>query len=165
MRVVPLLLLLAVPLLGGCTAQVDGPVLVLRYTLWRDGDLEAASPGPHCGTADVAGGHVEVERDAWRQAGAGRHGLLVVLPRLGPGWATTGEEGYPLGLPATVDPGVEGSDDLLARIAFEDGEATVDGAAVTLPHRWEARGHGWNATAELSEGPARVQTYRGGPCA
>lgn len=160
-----LLPLLALPLLAGCTAaDVDGPVLVLRYTLHRQGDLQEANPGPHCGTARVADGRVVVERDAWREAGSGRDGLLVVLPRLGPGWATSGEEGYPLALPATVRPGVPGGDDPLAQIA-KDGAVQVDGTAVALPHRWEARGPGWNATLELSEGPRRVELFRMESCA
>ncbi|HEX9815816.1 MAG TPA: hypothetical protein VGB18_02450 [Candidatus Thermoplasmatota archaeon] len=159
----PLLVLI---LFGGCLGE--GPILYLEYTLFNLGSHDReASPGPHCGTARVEDDTARVERTAYNQI-SDRRPFLIVEPDLGDGpyyFATMGTEGYPMALPAEVDPNIAGETAPITVVSEDAGMVKVDGKAVTLPHEWSREVTGnWRAEFRLTEGPGRVELFRMQSC-
>lgn len=151
----------------------DAATLLLTYTLYDTSPTEegrGADPGEHCGTARVEGEKAVVERDALKVVGSDRP-FLIVDPALDGNWATIGTEGFPMALPAVVDPGIYGDDEPVAVIDWRtEGNrtyATVDGQPVELPHKWQKTHEPdeWLAELRLEMGPDRVTTFRMNSCA
>jgi hypothetical protein len=156
---------LAVALLmgPGCLGPPSqAEVFVLSFRLENDGsgDLEA-NPGPHCGTAKIRDGVLEIEERVHKRLGS-EEAFLVVRPSLGPGWASLGYEPYAVGLPAVVATGMQGEETAVAEVAWEEGRIVLDGVMVDLPYAWTvvADDGAWWADAVLDRGPVELKTFR-----
>lgn len=175
MRSAPAALLLAFLVIGWSGCILPGRTepttsLVLTYELidLRPGDPEyrEANAGHHCGTAYVRDGVLHIQEDVLAEIGP-RRPILLVDPDLEGRWATLGDEGFPMAVPADVGADAEDVPDPIVRIGWTaDGNATVDGARVGLPYTWSRTDPAgtWRIEAQLVFGPTRLAEFPAYPC-
>lgn len=159
---VPLVLLGAA--LAGCDAPEtlidDGhpgsaagpaPFLILHATYVLDDGASGEFYGHHCADASVHDGTVRLHDALKDDLGDGP--TLVVEPGIEGMWATLGDGGYPLRLPAEVRSEAGGDDGVWTTIGWSDGGVHVDGEPVGLPRAWTVERDGYSIEATLSFGP------------